>query len=215
MSVPEDIRTARFDYARGTLDEASIARDPFEQFRAWLDDALAAGLIEPNGMTLATVDADGRPSARVVLLRGFDRRGFTFFTNYESRKGRELDAHPWATLAFWWGALERQVRIEGRAERVDAETSDAYFRLRPRGHQLGSWASRQSAVVPDRASLEEQMRIQEERFAGRDVDRPPYWGGYRITPSAFEFWQGRPDRLHDRILYRGGEPDWQFVRLSP
>jgi pyridoxamine 5'-phosphate oxidase len=123
MSAPEDIRTARLDYARGTLDEASAARDPFEQFRAWLDDALAAALIEPNAMTLATVDGDGRPSARVVLLRGFDRRGFTFFTNYESRKGRELDAHHWATLLFWWGALERQVHIEGRAERVDAETS--------------------------------------------------------------------------------------------
>jgi pyridoxamine 5'-phosphate oxidase len=216
MSAREDLRALRVSYGLGELDESSVAPDPFVQFRVWLEAALSdKSIVEPNAMTLATLGLDGRPSARTVLLRECDERGLTFFTNYDSRKGRELEAHPFATLVFWWGALQRQIRVDGAVERVEAADSDAYFAQRPRGHQLGAWASHQSVIVPSRAYLESKVSEQEERFAGREVDRPPYWGGFRILPDAFEFWQGRADRVHDRIRYEREERGWKIARLSP
>ncbi len=216
MSADETIRERRVSYERGALDERSVARDPFAQFGAWFGEALEAeGIIEPNAMTLATVSPDGRPTARIVLLRGYDERGFVFFTNYASRKGRELDASGNAGLLFYWAPLERQIRIDGTVARVDVAESDEYFALRPRGHRLSSWASPQSDVVPNRAFLEERMRSEEERFRDGDVPRPPLWGGYRVAPRAFEFWQGRPDRVHDRIAYTRTDEGWRIERLAP
>jgi pyridoxamine 5'-phosphate oxidase len=213
--VNEDIRSRRITYDRGTLDVDRVAAEPFEQFRAWLDDALhAEGVIEPNAMSVATVGDGGRPSSRVVLLRQWDARGFVFYTNYASRKGGELAVHPYAALLFWWGSLERQVRIEGPVERIAEAESDAYFATRPRGHRLSAWASQQSAVVPDRASLERAMIEADERFPG-DVPRPPFWGGYRVVPERFEFWQGRPNRVHDRVAYERAASEWSLARLSP
>jgi pyridoxamine 5'-phosphate oxidase len=209
------IADLRRDYTRHGLSEADADADPIRQFRAWLEQALAAGLAEPHAMTLATATPDGRPSARVVLLRGLDERGFVFFTNYEGRKGRELEANPWAALVFYWAELERQVRVEGTVARTTPQESDDYFRGRPRGHCLGAWVSHQSEVVAGRDVLEQRMRELEAEFEGREVPRPPYWGGYRLTPVAIEFWQGRPNRLHDRLLYARGEGGWVRQRLSP
>jgi pyridoxamine 5'-phosphate oxidase len=210
------IRDSRVTYEKGALDEATVAEDPFEQFERWLSEALATdGLPEPNAVTVATVSDDGQPSARVVLLRGYDARGFVFFTNYDSRKGRELDGAGKASFLFFWAALERQIRIDGTVERLSASESDAYFARRPRGHRLSAWASPQSAVVPSRATLEAGMLEAERRFEGGEVPRPPNWGGYRIVPHAFEFWQGRRNRVHDRIAYvRSGE-GWTRERLAP
>jgi pyridoxamine 5'-phosphate oxidase len=207
----------RINYERGTLDEGAVAADPFAQFATWLDEALATeGLIEPYAMTVASVDAQGKPDARIVLLRGFDERGFTFFTNYASRKGEELQANPHAALLFFWAALERQVRIEGSVERLSPEESDAYFAQRPRGHRLSAWASPQSRVVAGRATLEAGMRDAEERFAGVEVSRPEYWGGFRVAGERFEFWQGRRDRVHDRVVYvREASAQWKILRLAP
>lgn len=218
MSTGDVIREARISYEKDTLDETRAAPEPLAQFKAWLDEALAAdGVVEPNAVTVASVGPAGRPSLRVVLLRGYDERGFVFFTNYESRKGRELDAQPFAAMLFYWAALERQIRIEGGVARLDAAESDAYFMQRPRGHRLSAWASKQSAVVPDRAFLEAQMAREDERFKDIEVGRPPYWGGYRLTPNDYEFWQGRRNRVHDRIAYaRAGDGDgWNMSRLSP
>lgn len=196
--------------------------DPFGQFAAWLNEALKRGdILEPNAMTLATVDGRCRPSARMVLLRGLDERGLTFYTNYESRKAGELEKKADAALVFYWGALHRQVRVEGEIARIDAAESDAYFASRPRGHQLSAWASAQSRPIADRAALDAALHAVEARFAERDVERPPHWGGYRLVPRRFEFWQGRPNRMHDRILYEredGRDPGgagWRISRLAP
>ena len=211
-----DLPDLRLSYERGALDRADLPADPLGLFLAWFADAQAAGVAEPNAMTLATVAPDGRPSARIVLLKAADARGFSFYTNHDSRKGRELDAHPHAALVFWWGPLERQVRVEGRVERVDAAEADGYYASRPRGSRLGAWASPQSAEIPDRDVLEARLAEATARFGDGDIARPGFWGGYRVVPDAVEFWQGRPSRLHDRFVYRrdaaGG---WAPVRLAP
>jgi pyridoxamine 5'-phosphate oxidase len=203
----------RREYTRSALDEKTVASSPFEQFDAWFKEALHLPLA--NSFALATADRDGRPSVRAVLLKGFDQRGFVFYTSYNSRKGRELDENPYASALFWWEPLERQIRIEGRAEKIPAQDSDKYFSTRPLGSRLGAWASPQSQVLPDRAALEQQL-AEAARRHGEQPPRPPDWGGIRLIPSAFEFWQGRPNRLHDRIAYRMGTPgNWQIERLAP
>lgn len=208
----------RQSYERGVLDAADLPADPIALFEAWFAYAQAAGTREPNAMTLATADAEGTPSARVVLLKGVDRRGFAFFTNVESRKGRDLDANPQAALVFWWPELERQVRVEGRVGRVEDDEADAYFASRPRGSRLGAWASPQSRPVPNRGVLEALLAEIEAEHPGEDVPRPAFWGGYRVVPHAVEFWQGRPSRLHDRHVYRrddGAASGWRTERLAP
>jgi pyridoxamine 5'-phosphate oxidase len=204
----------RVEYSRGRLVESEVAADPFAQFRTWFDEATAAA-VEPNAMTLATCTPDGRPSARVVLLKGFDERGFSFYTNYQGRKARDIGANPRASLVLFWQPLERQVRIGGRVEKVSEAESDQYFAIRPRGAQLGAWASVQSEVVPDRGALEASLAEVERRFGDGVVPRPPHWGGYRVVPDEVEFWQGRPNRLHDRLLYLRTPDGWDLVRLAP
>ena len=198
------------------LQETDLHPDPFQQFRAWLAAAVAAQPINPEAMTLATATPDGRPSARMVLLKGVDERGFVFFTNYESRKGSELEANPRAALVFYWAVLERQVRIEGRVERTSAAESDAYFRSRPWGSRLGALASPQSQVIPDREVLEQRMIELRRQYPDDDIPCPPFWGGYRLIPISIEFWQGQPNRLHDRLCYeRRGDGGWDIRRLAP
>ena len=206
----------RKNYSLGSLDVADVDRNPFRQFDAWFAQAVDAKLPEPNTMTLATVDSRGRPSARIVLIKGVDERGFMFFTNYESRKGRELADNPHASLLFYWIELERQVRIEGTVVKASAAESDQYYESRPLGSRIGAWASEQSQVIESRAVLEAREKAISAQY-GEHPPRPPHWGGYRLIPDAMEFWQGRPSRLHDRLLYtravEGG--DWQIARLSP
>ncbi len=205
----------RIDYGISSLDEKDAAADPIEQFRRWFDEAQQRGLPEPNGMTLATATADGKPSARVVLLKEYDQRGFVFFTNYNSRKGRELAGNPQACLVFYWQPLERQVRIDGIVEKVDRAESEAYFRTRPRDAQIGAWVSQQSEPINSREELEKRTRELQARFAGQEVPLPHYWGGYRLIPQEIEFWQGRPSRLHDRLVYTRHGETWVRRRLSP
>jgi pyridoxamine 5'-phosphate oxidase len=210
-----NIAELRREYASAGLREEDVAPDPFLQFDRWLHQAVEAGVPEPNAMTLATVGAGGAPAARMVLLKAADARGFAFFTNLESRKVRELLQNPAAALVFFWAELERQVRVEGRVVGVPREEAERYFSSRPRGSRLGAWASRQSTLVPSRTELEERLRALEEEYRGRDVPTPPFWGGFRVVPETVEFWQGRENRLHDRLLYvlQGGA--WLIRRLQP
>lgn len=209
-----NIADIRKDYARAALDEEHSEADPLHQFTRWWDEALAAEVLEANAMSLATADADGRPGVRTVLLKGYDARGFVFFTNYRSRKGRELDANPRACLLFFWRELERQVRIDGTVERAEAQESDEYFRSRPLASRIGAWASPQSEVIPGKAWLLARAAEMGLRH-GVAPARPAHWGGYRVKPDAIEFWQGRPSRLHDRLLYTRAPEGWQRARLAP
>ncbi len=215
MTSPISPAELRKEYMRRGLSESELDPDPIRQFQRWFDEATSAGLIEPNAMTLATATRDGHPSARMVLLKGFDARGFVFYTNYESRKGGELEQNPQAALVFFWVELERQVRVEGRVERAAPAESDAYFASRPLGSQIGAWASAQSRVIAGREPLERRTAELEDEYAGREVPRPSQWGGYRVVPHVIEFWQGRPSRLHDRLRYRQKDGGWIVERLSP
>jgi pyridoxamine 5'-phosphate oxidase len=209
-------RDMRVNYTRGELLETDALADPVEQFRGWFAEASAAGIPEINAMTLATADARGNPSARVVLLKEFGPRGFCFFTNYSSRKAADLDANPRAALVFFWQLLERQVRISGRVERVSRQESEHYFHARPVASQIGAWASRQSHLIASRDELERRESELEAQFAGQPVPLPDFWGGYRVIPDRFEFWQGRPGRLHDRLEYVWtAAGSWQIQRLQP
>ena len=206
----------RQEYTRAGLEESDAASDPIEQFRSWFDGALAADLHEPNAMTLATATPDGRPSARVVLLKGLDERGFVFYTSYEGRKGGELETNPYCALVFYWGELERQVRIEGTVTRTSAAESEEYYRTRPVGSRLGAWVSHQSRPIASREVLETGLSEVERRFGGAEVPLPPHWGGYRVEPEVIEFWQGRENRLHDRLVYRRSDNgEWGRERLQP
>lgn len=216
MSNSVNIADIREDYEREGLLEAGMLGDPLVQFNQWMQSAIDAKLWQPNACTLATATKDGRPSARIILLKEVNDRGFVFYTNYTGRKGRELAENPQAALVFMWPEFSRQVRVSGLVEQVDSATSDAYFAVRPRGSRLGAWASPQSEVVENREALENAMRSYEEKYAGDEVPRPPHWGGYCLIPDTIEFWQGRPSRLHDRLVYSRVENDnWKLERLAP
>jgi pyridoxamine 5'-phosphate oxidase len=211
-----DLANLRKEYMLRGLSEAELDADPIRQFQTWLDSAIAANHPEPTAMTVASATRDGAPSARMTLLKGVDSRGFVFYTNYESRKGQELIANPHAALVFFWVLLERQVRIEGRVAQTSSEESDTYFHSRPFGSQIGAAASPQSQPVPDRAILEQRFAELETQYAGDEVPRPSHWGGFRIVPETIEFWQGRPNRLHDRLRYaRQPDGSWRVERLAP
>ena len=215
MSIQDFILTVRREYTGKPLDEASVHRDPFQQLELWLKEAIESQVLEPNALILATASAQGITSIRAVLLRGFDRRGLVFYTNYASRKAKEIAENPRVSGLLFWPELNRQVRIEGIAERTTDEESDAYFRTRPRESQIAAWISHQSEVIESRRALEEAFAKAEESFRGNEVPRPPFWGGYRLVPTSFEFWQGRENRLHDRILYLKDGPTWEIKRLAP
>lgn len=215
VEIDMSIADLRKDYTLRELNETEVDPNPFKQFQRWFDQALQAQLPEPNAMTVATASKHGIPSARVVLLKGFDDRGFVFYTNYESDKSKELIENPHAALVFLWTELERQVRIVGSVEKVSAEESDTYFYSRPAGSRLGAWTSDQSRVIPNRDVLEQRLQALKLQYEGQKIPRPPHWGGFRVQPIALEFWQGRPSRLHDRLRYRRHAEDWQIERLSP
>ncbi|GIW51571.1 MAG: pyridoxine/pyridoxamine 5'-phosphate oxidase [Gemmatimonadales bacterium] len=201
--------------AEAGLNEEDLDPDPIKQFQLWFAEVQAAGIPEPTAMILATADREGRPSARTVLLKSVDRRGFVFYTNYESRKGKQLEENPRAALVFNWPQLRRQVCIEGSVSKVSREESEAYFKTRPRGHQLGAWASRQSSVVSSREELDRRLAALEIEYRGKEIPLPPYWGGYLVAPERIEFWQGRANRMHDRLVYRRQGDGWVVERLSP
>ena len=215
MADADQIRSRRIQYETEGLDLADIDADPVTQWHRWYDQAVEAGLVEPEAMTVATVDADGRPDARIVLVRGVDESGLVFFTNYTSAKGTQLETTPVASAVFGWLGLHRQVRVRGHVERLDAESSSEYFASRPRGSRIGAWASPQSSVIADRDELDRRVAEVEARFPGDDVPRPDFWGGWLIRPFEWEFWQGRPSRLHDRLRFSGRPGDWTIERLAP
>ncbi|NBP69622.1 MAG: pyridoxamine 5'-phosphate oxidase [Cytophagia bacterium] len=211
-----ELHALRTEYAKASLDITTVSKDPFQQFEKWLTEAINAGVKEANAMCLATIGADGRPSQRIVLLKGVEENKFLFYTNYQSKKGTHLAANPICALNFFWPDLERQVRIEGVVERVSAEKSTEYFQSRPRGSQLGAWVSPQSAAIKDRQLLENRLKEIESKFEGVEkLPKPQQWGGYAVDPLMFEFWQGRPSRLHDRIEFVKVENDWAINRLAP
>lgn len=217
MSIRSTVRSV-VTLGRGVtrgLPDADVGDDPIELFGRWFEDARDSGIMLPDAVALATADADGRPSGRMVLLKGFDERGFRFFTNYGSRKSRELEENPRAALTFHWAILERQVRIEGTVDRLPEEESAAYFQTRPRGSQIGAWASRQSQRLTSREALRAEAKETEERFTGSPVPLPSFWGGYRLVPERIEFWQGRANRLHDRVVFERDGADWRSGRLYP
>lgn len=215
-TTPSNLSDLRSEYASRGLRRADLHSDPLRQFGAWFAAALAADIRDVNAMSLATATAEGKPSVRIVLLKAFDERGFAFFTNYDSEKAQELEANPFASLAFYWVQLERQVRISGPVERTSREDSAAYFHSRPVGSQLGAWASKQSETIDARQVLDARLMEMTERFQGREVPLPPHWGGYRVKPDKFEFWQGRQNRLHDRFRYLlQADGTWLIDRLAP
>jgi len=209
------INTLRHDFSKQTLDENDVHKNPITQFSKWFTEAIDAKTNEPNAMTICTASKDGKPSARIVLLRNFDDNGFVFYTNYQSRKGVEIDENPNAALLFFWPELERQVRIEGTLTKQNSNESDLYFRSRPRTSKLGAWTSAQSKVIANRETLDKEYEKLSDKYPGEDVPRPIHWGGYILKPSSIEFWQGRPSRLHDRILYTLKDKDWKIERLAP
>ena|SRR5688572_19168926 len=211
----ELLANLRREYSMRELSETTVATDPFVQFANWFDEYIATEPPEPSAVVLSTVSRDGAPSSRIVLLKGFDTRGFVFFTNYESRKAVDLEAEPRAALTFFWPELERQVHVAGRAEKTSREESETYFSTRPELSRLGAWASRQSSELKCREELEERFKEMGERYPAGEIPCPPFWGGYRIVPTRFEFWQGRPSRLHDRICYEPAGDDWRIFRLAP
>jgi pyridoxamine 5'-phosphate oxidase len=211
----QNIADIRKDYKLQTLLEADVAPDPIVQFGKWWDEAVKSEIYEVNAMTLATADKNNIPSARIVLLKGYDKNGFVFFTNYQSHKGEQLLQNPNACLVFFWAALERQIRITGTVEKISAADSDAYFTSRPAGSRIGAWASPQSSVIANRTIIEEKLKNLEQQFGDNNIPRPPYWGGYIVKPTQIEFWQGRPSRLHDRIQYTLQEDSWVIERLAP
>lgn len=215
-SIHQNLQHLRSEYAKASLDVNSIDKDPIQQFQKWFQEAVVGNIIEPNAMSLATVSADGRPSIRIVLLKGVEEGKFLFYTNYQSKKGVQLEANPACALTFFWPELERQVRIEGSVERVSVEKSTDYFQSRPRGSQLGAWVSPQSSPVKDRSILEQRMQEMEKKFEGADtLPKPQQWGGYAVNPYLIEFWQGRPNRLHDRIEFVKTDSSWAMNRLAP
>lgn len=215
MYKETNIDAIRTDYKRSELNENEVNKNPVEQFKFWFDQAINACVIEVNAMTLATVDQEGSPSARIVLLKGIEDGGFVFFTNYKSHKGRDLDINNKVSLVFFWPVLERQVRIKGLVEKINNEASKAYFHSRPIGSQLGAWASPQSTVIANRAILENNLELITKKYENTPIPKPPHWGGYIVKPTSIEFWQGRQNRLHDRILYTKKTNDWLIERLAP
>jgi pyridoxamine 5'-phosphate oxidase len=211
----DDLARVRKEYTRHALSETEVDLNPFVQFNHWFQEALTSRLPEPNAMALATATGDGKPSVRMVLMKGYDDRGFVFFTNYEGRKSSELLENPSAALLFYWSELERQVRVEGSVEKTSRQESEEYFNTRPLESRLGAWASRQSEVIPGRSDLEQKVSDLKERYTNRGVPVPPFWGGFRLQPQVFEFWQGRENRLHDRIRYSLQGGVWVIERLSP
>lgn len=215
-NMKQNIADLRESYHSSGLDESKIEKNPIKLFENWFNYAVKKNILEPNAMTLATADEDGKPSARIVLLKDFDEKGFVFFTNYNSIKGKQLEQNPNAALVFWWGALARQIKIEGRVEKVSAEESDAYFDSRPRGNQLGAVASNQSMLISDYSKLEKDFAQISEKYKNKKVERPNYWGGYRVKPVMIEFWQGRENRLHDRLRFTNySSQKWKIERLAP